>query len=140
MIVTGSFSRSAANDSVLQWYSVSDDKGTVVDPLSGSLLKPGEPGYAQAAGRRADLIDDNTLELSNAMIVPFSIILESGSIYAPLITNQTTGEQYFAFAEANADGLAHFTGFGANGWGLEDVLGGGDRYYDDMILRFSLSS
>ena len=74
------------------------------------------------------------------MIAPFSITLESGSIYAPLITNQTSDDQYFAFAAANADGLAHYTGFGTNSWGLEDVFWGGDRDYDDMIVRFSLSS
>ena len=136
--VSGSFSRSAADNSVLQWYSVSDDEGTVVDPLSGAILKPGEPGYAEAAGRRADLISDNTLELTNSTIAPFSITLESGAIYAPLIINQTSGERYFAFAAANPDKLGHFTGFGANGWGMEDGYEGGDRDYDDLIVRFSL--
>ena len=136
--VSGSFSRSAADDSVLQWYSVSDNEGTVVDPLSGSILKPGESGYAEAAGRRADLISDNNLELTNSMIKPFSITLESGAIYAPLIINQTSGERYFAFAAANPDKIGHFTGFGANGWGMEDGYGGGDRDYDDLIVRFSL--
>ena len=136
--VSGSFSRSAADNSVLQWYSVSDDEGTVVDPLSGAILKPGEPGYAEAAGRRADLISDNTLELTNSTIAPFSITLGSGAIYAPLIINQTSGERYFAFAAANPDKLGHFTGFGANGWGMEDGYEGGDRDYDDLIVRFSL--
>ena len=45
-----------------------------------------------------------------------------------------------SFAAANADGLVHFTRFGANGWGVEDIFGGGDHDYDDMIVRFSLSS
>ncbi|WP_115126787.1 DUF4114 domain-containing protein [Synechococcus sp. GEYO] len=136
--VSGSFSRSAADDSVLQWYSVFDDEGTVVDPLSGSILKPSEPGYAEAAARRADLISDNNLELINSKIAPFSITLESGAIYAPLVINQTRSERYFAFAAANSDKLGHFTGFGANGWGMEDGYGGGDRDYDDLIVRFSL--
>ena len=136
--VSGSFSRSAADDSVLQWYSVFDDEGTVVDPLSGSILKPSEPGYAEAAARRADLISDNNLELINSKIAPFSITLESGAIYAPLVINQTSSERYFAFAAANSDKLGHFTGFGANGWGMEDGYGGGDRDYDDLIVRFSL--
>ncbi|WP_231857086.1 DUF4114 domain-containing protein [Synechococcus sp. MIT S9509] len=136
--VSGSLSRSAADDSILQWYSVSDDEGTVVDPLSGSILKPGEPGYAEAASRRTDLISNNTLALTNSKIAPFSITLESGSIYAPLITKQTSDDQYFAFDAANADGFAHYTGFGANGWGMEDGYGGGDRDYDDLVVRFSL--
>ena len=140
VVVTGSFSRSAADDCILQWYSVSDDEGTVVDPLSGSILKPGEPGYAEAAGRRADLISNNRLALTNSMVAPFSITLGSGAIYAPLIINQTSGESYFAFAAANPDQLEHFSGFGANGWGMEDLYGGGDRDYDDLIVRFSLGS
>ena len=140
VVVTGSLSRSAADDCILQWYSVSDNEGTVVDPLSGSILKPGEPGYAEAAGRRADLISNNRLALTNSMIAPFSITLDSGAIYAPLIINQTSGESYFAFAAANPDQLEHFSGFGANGWGMEDLYGGGDRDYDDLIVRFSLGS
>ena len=140
VVVTGSFSRSAADDCILQWYSVSDNEGTVVDPLSGSILKPGEPGYAEAAGRRADLISNNRLALTSSMVAPFSITLGSGAIYAPLIINQTSGESYFAFAAANPDQLEHFSGFGANGWGMEDLYGGGDRDYDDLIVRFSLGS
>ena len=138
--VSGSFSRSAEDDSILQWYSVSDDEGTVVDPLSGSILKPGEPGYASAAERRAALISNNTLQLTNSAIAPFSITLDSGAIYAPLVINQASGERYFAFAAANPNRKAHFTGFGANGWGMEDVYGGGDRDYDDLVVRFGLGS
>ena len=138
--ISGSFSRSAADNSVLQWYPVSDDEGTVVDPLSGSVLKPGDPGYAESAGRRATLISDNALHLTDSEIAPFSITLEGGAIYAPLITNETSGERYFAFAPANPDKLEHFTGLGANGWGMEDIYGGGDRDYDDLIVRFSLGA
>ena len=140
VIVSGSFSRSANNVSKLQWYSVIDDEGSVVDPLSGSILKPGEPGYATAAARSADLISDNVLQLEDSVIAPFSITLKGGSTYAPLITNEATDDQFFAFAAANTDGLAHFTRFGTNRWGVEDVFGGGDRDYDDIIVRFSLST
>lgn len=76
--------------------------------------------------------------MTNSTIAPFSITLESGAIYAPLIINQTSGERYFAFAAANPDKIGHFTGFGANGWGMEDGYEGGDRDYDDLIVRFSL--
>ena len=33
-----------------------------------------------------------------------------GKLYAPLITNNTKNEEYFAFAVANRDGLQHFDG------------------------------
>ena len=138
--LSGSFSRSAEDDSTLQWYAVINDTGSVVDPLSGAILQPGEAGYAAAATRRADLIGDNALQLKDSVIASFNVTLDAGSLYAPLITNQQSGNQYFAFAAANADGLVHFTRFGANGWGVEDIFGGGDHDYDDMIVRFSLSS
>ena len=138
--VSGSFSRSAENDSSLQWYAVADGEGSVEDPLSGLMLKPGEAGYASAAMRRAELISDNVLQLNNASIDSFSVTLEGGAMYAPLITNKASGERYFAFAAANADGLAHYAAFGANGWGVEDIFGGGDHDYDDMIVRFNLNS
>ena len=138
--LSGSFSRSAEDDSTLQWYAVINDTGSVVDPLSGVILQPGEAGYAAAATRRADLIGNNALQLKDSVIASFNVTLDAGSLYAPLITNQQSGNQYFAFAAANADGLVHFTRFGANGWGVEDIFGGGDHDYDDMIVRFSLSS
>jgi len=138
--LSGSFSRSAEDDSKLQWYAVINDTGSVVDPLSGAILQPGEAGYAAAATRRADLIGNNALQLKDSVIASFNVTLDAGSLYAPLITNQQSGNQYFAFAAANADGLVHFTRFGANGWGVEDIFGGGDHDYDDMIVRFSLSS
>ena len=138
--LSGSFSRSAEDDSTLQWYAVINDTGSVVDPLSGDILQPVEAGYAAAATRRADLIGDNALQLKDSVIASFNVTLDAGSLYAPLITNQQSDNQYFAFAAANADGLVHFTRFGANGWGVEDIFGGGDHDYDDMIVRFSLSS
>ena len=54
--------------------------------------------------------------------------------------NETKQEEYFAFADANRDGMQHFNGFGANGWGVEDLFKLGDADYDDMIVRFTIES
>ena len=62
-----------------------------------------------------------------------------GKLYAPLFTNNTMQEEYFAFAAANRDGFQHFNGIGANGWGVEDVFGLGDADYDDMLVRFTIA-
>ena len=138
--LTGSFSRSAHDDSVLQWYEVSDADGAVQDRLSGSTLRPGDDGYLEAALRSAASIEDNRHELSHTDVEPLNQTLEGGRFYAPLITNQRSGHHYVAFAAANGDGLDHFTSFGANRWGVEDLFGGGDLDYDDMIISFSLGS
>ena len=43
---------------------------------------------------------------------------------------------FFAFQAANNDGVSHFNGVAANAFGIEDLRGGGDRVYDDQIVRF----
>lgn len=136
--LSGTLSRSADDNSILQWYEVADAAGTILDPASGVLLKPEEAGYRIAAKQRAALISGTPLELSNTTITSFSLSLEAGALYAPLVTNQRSDASYFAFAAANMDGLEHFTSFGANRWGVEDLFGSGDSDFDDMILSFSL--
>ena len=48
------------------------------------------------------------------------------------------GNTFFAFADANTDGISHFRSLGSNLFGLEDQLGGGDLDYDDHIVGFSI--
>ncbi len=43
-------------------------------------------------------------------------------------------QTYFAFAAANTDGVNHFKMMGANVFGLEDMVGGGDRDYNDLLV------
>jgi hypothetical protein len=47
------------------------------------------------------------------------------------------GNTWFAWKEANADGIEHFKMLGPNIIGLEDVFGGGDLDYNDVILNFA---
>jgi hypothetical protein len=48
--VNGSFSRSAAYSSTLQFYAVLDEEGAVSDPVSGLPIRPGQPGYRERPG------------------------------------------------------------------------------------------
>ena len=140
--VSGSFSRSARDTSTLSFYVVSGETGAVLDPISGSPFFPGDPGYAAAARSNANLLSSrgSTLESEDQAIGSFSFEAEAGKLYAPLIMNETKQEEYFAFADANRDGMQHFNGFGANGWGVEDLFKLGDADYDDMIVRFTIES
>jgi hypothetical protein len=44
---------------------------------------------------------------------------------------------YFAFADANADGFAHFKELAPNRFGMEDMPYGGDQNFNDLVMNFS---
>lgn len=121
------------------FYRVENSAGAVRDSISGNLILPGEAGYATAAlaqsvGRLSDLkIADETSSVSD-----FSLNGDALTILAPFAVVQAGGSSYtyFAFAQANPDGLSHFRVFGNNIFGLEDQLGGGDGDYDDLVVGF----
>ena len=136
--ISGSISRSATDNLALQFYEIKNIDGAVTDPISGSILLPGEPGYADAAINNANL-NSNQLVLADASINSFDFTLQAGKLYAPVLINEEQNELYFAIAGANRDGLDHFNGVGANGWGIEDTFGGGDRDFNDIIIRFEVS-
>ena len=66
------------------------------------------------------------------------ITIEENSIIAPYALSN--GETWFAFGSANSDGISHFKSFGTNSFGLEDLNGGGDKDYDDFIVKFDFNS
>ena len=136
--ISGSISRAATDNLALQFYEIKNIDGAVTDPISGSILLPGEPGYADAAINNANL-NSNQLVLADASINSFDFTLQAGKLYAPVLINEEQNELYFAIAGANRDGLDHFNGVGANGWGIEDTFGGGDRDFNDIIIRFEVS-
>ena len=58
---------------------------------------------------------------------------------APYASISNTGQTYFSFKDANADGLSHFREFGNGVIGLEDLYGGGDNDFDDLIFGFDFN-
>ena len=67
-----------------------------------------------------------------------NIIIEENSIIAPYALSN--GETLFAYGDANSDGVSHFKSFGTNSFGLEDMIEGGDKDYDDFIVKFDFNS
>ena len=119
-----------------------------VDDVSGSIggLKPGDAGYAQAAVKaRVGGID---LQVANQGTATFTDKqLTGGAILAPfLIVNGTvdqvlngqTNQVYFNYLGANPDKVDHIRLLGNNTFGFEDIFGGGDRDFNDMIVRANL--
>lgn len=135
--------REAAFNNLGGLYRVDDPQGTI------DGLAPGQAGYAQAAlGRRIETL---ILSVSNQSVRVIPGLLEGNALYAPfLIANASVEEflaqnpnnlpgggpqMYFPYIEANPDNVDHFRLLGNNVFGAEDIFGGGDFDYNDLIIQ-----
>jgi hypothetical protein len=137
--VSGSIvqSREADYDAITGFYRVLDTSGSV-RAADGSLLTPGDDGYAAAALLKANRISAlGDLSIADGESSSTGFSLQEASYIAPFA--QVNSHTFFAFSEANADGLSHFRSLGTNLFGLEDQLNGGDRDYDDHIIGFIIT-
>ena len=137
--VSGSIvqSREAHYDAITGFYRVLDTSGSV-RAADGSLLTPGDAGYAAAALREANQVATfSNLSVADGQSSSTDFSLQDSGTFAPFA--QVNGNTFFAFSEANADGLSHFRSLGTNLFGLEDQLGGGDLDYDDHIIGFTFT-
>ncbi|MDK2410174.1 cadherin-like domain-containing protein [Aphanizomenon sp. 202] len=140
--------REAAFNNLVGFYQVADENGGIDIDGNGTVdFRPGDSGYAQAAVKvRVAGID---LGVNNQGTATFTDkTLKGGSIFAPFIlTNGRTVDQvlngqvdqaYFAYLGANADKVDHIRLLGNNVFGFEDLVGGGDKDYNDIIVKVNL--
>ena len=129
--------RESAYHSQVSFYRVLNASGAVADPVTGEPILPGQPGY-EAAARANQVSDLSRLSASNNSTTSRSITVSDSFILAPLaeVEAGTTRHTFFTFNEANADGVQHFQVLGDNVFGFEDLYGGGDRDFDDLIVSF----
>ena len=80
------------------------------------------------------------ISTSNRQLVQKDFIVAGGVFYAPFAIVASTQQTYFAFAAANTDGVNHFKMIGANVFGLEDIHGGGDKDYNDLLVGVNFKS
>ncbi|WP_371734132.1 DUF4114 domain-containing protein [Synechococcus sp. CCY 9618] len=59
----------------------------------------------------------------------------SDDVLLPFIQVANTNQVYVAGASRNADNFGHIQLLGSNTFGFEDLPGGGDADFDDLILR-----
>ncbi|AFZ53621.1 DUF4114 domain-containing protein [Cyanobacterium aponinum] len=145
--VSGSYSREAAFNSEMGFYRILNESGAVLDPLTGTEINPTEAGYVEVALSESNRLSTSgsTLAAENFTTKSFAFSIFGGELYAPFLKvdfgdfGNGSEEIYFPFAGANSDKLDHVTNFGANVIGFEDLNGGGDRDFDDIILRFSIT-
>ncbi|BAZ10203.1 alkaline phosphatase [Calothrix sp. NIES-4071] len=141
--------REAAFNNLVGFYRVADENGGIdINGDGRADIAAGQAGYAQAAINAR--VTDIRLEVANQGTAAINDkLLTGGSIYAPfLLTNGRTIEQviagqleqaYFAFGAANPDKVDHIRLLADNTFGFEDIRGGGDFDFNDVIIKANLS-
>ncbi len=137
----------ASYSNQIGFYVVEDSIGTI--RLSNSItLKPGDVNYAVEAIRNAVLQAGKTDRILGQD-------LAGGKIYAPVVVaqgsltdfvtkNPTNGggandiHAYFNYIGANPDKLDHFRLMGNNTFGVEDMYGGGDKDFNDLVVSLNV--
>ena len=135
--------READFDNFFGLYQVENKQGTVRDPWSGQLLNPEDAGYTQAALRNSQEYGFS-LEARDGS---WQTTLNGGFLFAPfliadgspelILDDDPNNDQavYFSYIGANPDRLDHVRLLGDNTFGFEDLFGGGDLDYNDVVFQ-----
>ncbi|WP_174762980.1 5'-nucleotidase C-terminal domain-containing protein [Anabaena sp. UHCC 0187] len=142
--------REAAFNNFVGFYKVANINGGIDTNGDGTAdVKPGDSDYIQAAiGSRVAGIE---LTVNNQGKASFTDKFDGGALYAPFMivngrpdiildSNPNNDPQvYFPFLGANSDRLDHVRMLGNNTFGFEDLAGGGDGDYNDIIVQLNLT-
>lgn len=126
----------------LELYRVDDFNGTI------NGLHPGDPGYQAAAQARAYQVTTGGTSIAGPGFGNYVQAelrhVNAGDLIAMQLTNNTTGNTYSAFSQANeivnGQPIGHLWNYGLNTWGWEDTLGGGDRDRNDLVVGIDFTS
>lgn len=145
---TFSVYREAAYSNSVYFYAINDETGAILDSVSGKVLKPTDAGYVQAAVRNS--LADINLSTGNQLTTTSTATFSKGGLFAPIIvvngkkdalldsSLSNDPDAYTSFTLGNADKVDHIRLLGDNTFGFEDLKGGGDRDYNDMIVKVAL--
>jgi hypothetical protein len=142
----------AAYTNNIGFYIVEDSIGTI-KLADGSTLKPSDANYAVEAIKNAL---SNSLQAAQTETKLAQDII-GGRIYAPVVvaqgtltdfvsknpTNSGDGSMihaYFNYVSANSDKVDHFKLLGNNTFGVEDMYGGGDRDFNDLVVNMNVKT
>jgi len=132
-------SREADYQSHSGFYRVQGPEGSVRDPITGEMIYPGHFGYKAAALASQNRVDNlSNISLSQNGNDLLSTSLDGGFLMAPFaeITEPGKENTFFSYAAANTDGISHFKQISANSFGMEDMYGGGDNDFNDLVISF----
>lgn len=143
----------AGYNNTVGFYQVENEKGRVIDPITGLAFNPGEVGYTQAALRNSQQLGISFTDEEDSI----SGVLPGGHLYAPfLIADHNLAETlasfdssdlntnneisvYFTYLEANWDKIDHVRLLSDNTWGFEDLPDGGDLDFNDLVIQASFT-
>ncbi|MCG8363920.1 MAG: DUF4114 domain-containing protein, partial [Pseudanabaenales cyanobacterium] len=140
--------REAKFNNTVGLYTIEDEQGSVKDPITGKMIRPGDAGYLKAAlANRVDL----KLSGKNGQTMAYSAEIATGKMLSTflvvdgeieaLLDKGTANDPtvYFNHIGANSDGVDHMRLLGDNVFGYEDKTGGGDMDFDDVIVKMSFA-
>jgi Domain of unknown function (DUF4114) len=140
---------SAAYNNNIGFYAVEDTAGTI-KLGDGTLLTTDKANYAVEAVKQAVLSATKSESKLDQNIT-------GGKIYAPVLISQGTLDSfiannptnsgggntihaYFNYVGANPDKVDHFRLIGNNTFGVEDLYGGGDRDFNDLVINLNIKT
>ncbi|MFN7714408.1 MAG: LamG-like jellyroll fold domain-containing protein, partial [Pseudanabaenaceae cyanobacterium] len=142
---TFTINREAAYNNFVGFYKVVDQQGGIdINNDNVADFKPGDAGYAKAAidNRVVDLTGQNQVTVTgtgnftaNSIFAPFIIVDGNAADFA-----KGTKQAYFTYLGANSDGVDHIRLLGNNIFGFEDLPSGGDRDFNDIIVKVTLKA
>jgi hypothetical protein len=121
-----------------------------VDDLNGTIngLHPGDFGYQAALQNRAYQMTTGSTSINGPGYGNYEQVglqhVNAGDLVAMQLTNNTHGNTYSGFAQANetvnGQPVGHLWNYGLNTWGWEDTYGGGDHDYNDLVVGIDFTS
>ena len=140
--------REASYNNTVGFYTVENAQGSIIDPVTGNTLNPGDNGYLKAAVANhigLDLVGQNDTTTTYRAKVATGHILSTflvvdGGISALLDDTPTNDPTvYFNHIAANADNTDHVRLLGTHTFGYEDLPGGGDMDFNDVIVSWTFN-
>ncbi|MEO1432812.1 MAG: DUF4114 domain-containing protein [Cyanobacteria bacterium J06633_8] len=134
--------RDAEYDNLVGFYAVNDASGGI--KVNDEIINPGDSRYKQAALENRI----TSLELLHTeQRGEFNGTFAGGSIFAPFIIADgnlsdalsNNAEVYFAYQGANSDNFDHIQLIDDNKFAFEDLAGGGDKDYNDLIITIEFT-
>ena len=125
----------------------------LVDTPDGKIgdLLPGDEGYTDAvlASDRhqviivaGEAVPTQTVNLPSTKYLGWYLIANGTTadiIQSRQNNTQTVPHIFFSYSAANKDGLSHLHAQAdSHTWAWEDIFGGGDRDFNDLVFRFNL--
>ncbi|MBD2298066.1 VCBS repeat-containing protein [Nostoc sp. FACHB-190] len=152
-LIAGTFSvyREASYNNYVGFYKVVDESGGIDTNGDGTAdVLVGDAGYLQAAinqrvtgiglsvGNQSTGNSESNFT-GGGIYVPFLVI--NGGIDALLDSNTSNDPTvFFTFLGANSDKTQHVRILGDNTFGFEDLVGGGDNDFNDVIVKINLTA